>query len=252
MTALGLALALALAAPATSAAGPATTAAVPWVVVQTDGARVAFERAPELRDGRWVGRMRGAGTLVSIPAARVDAAATARANAPGAEPAAPAPRVVPTPRPFETPALGDRAKLRTSGEEASRALAGVRKGTPGSAPSPVPSPTGAAAAAEAPPESEPTDRHGRDEAYWRERAGVVRGEFEEAGQRLSVAEASLEEAERAFLGRSEAERNTFVLRIQEQRALVEEARQRYQAASGAWEALQEEARKSGAFPGWLR
>jgi hypothetical protein len=247
VTALGLALALGVAV-VTPAAGPPSAAAVPWVVVQRDGARVAFERAPELRDGRWVGRLRGAGTLVSIPAARVDAEATARANAPGAEPAAPAPRVVPTPRPFETPALGDRAKLKTSGEEASRALERVRKGRL----EPVPSPTGAAAGAEAPAESAPTDRHGRDEVYWRERAGVVRGEFEEAGQRLAVAEASLEAAERDFLGTSEAERNTFVLRIQEQRALVEEARQRYQRASAAWEALQEEARKAGAFPGWLR
>jgi hypothetical protein len=192
--------------------------------------------------------MRGAGTLVSIPAARVDAGATARANAPGAELAAPAPRAAPTPRPFETPPLGDRARLKTSGEEASRALEGVRRG----APPPLPSPEKEAAGGAVPADAAPTDRQGRDEAYWRERAGVVRGEFEEAGQRLAVAEASLEAAERAFLGRSEAERNSFVLRIQEQRALVEEARQMYQRSSAAWDALQEEARKAGAFPGWLR
>lgn len=243
------ALLLAVAAVAAAAAGPvAPTPASPRVLVQTDGARVAFASPPVLRDGRWVGRLAGSGTLVSVPAARVDAAATARANVSGGEP--PAPRPTAAPRPFETPPLGDRARLRTSPEEASRVLDGTRRGTP--APPPTPGGEKAAEGASQPVPEEPKDALGRDEAWWRERAGVVRGEYEAAVQRLAVAEARLEAAERDYLGPSEAERNTFVLRIQEQRALVEEARQEHARASSAWEALQEEARKSGAFPGWLR
>jgi hypothetical protein len=197
--------------------------------------------------------MQGSGALVSIPAARVDAAATARANATDGEAPRPTlPTAAPTPRPFETPPLGDRVKLTTSGKEASRVLEGARTGVPSAEPAPLPKGEQEAALAGAPADAADADRLGRDEASWRERAAVVRGEFEAAGQALAEAEARLEAAERAYLGRSQAERNTFVLKVQEERALADAARREYQRASTAWEALQEEARKSGALPGWLR
>jgi hypothetical protein len=234
---------IALAAPSPAAG---------WVVVQKDGARVTFDGRPEVRSGKLVGRLLGPGTLVSIPAARVDDEATRRANEPGA--AAPVPaaaKPAPTPRPFETPPLGDRAKLKTSPEEASRLLASSRTGSAAPAASPAPESESAGGKKAAGPEA-PTDRQGRDEAWWRERAGAVRGDYEGAAQALAEAEARLEAAERAYLGGSRAERNTFVIRVNEERAAAERAREEHRRASEAWEALQEEARKSGAFPGWLR
>lgn len=223
-----------------------------WIVVQKDGSRITFAGRPEVRSGKLVGKLVGSATLVSIPASRVDDEATRKANGPGAAAAAVAPTItVPTPGPFATPPLGDRAKLKTSGEEASRLLESSKKGTP----APTPSSPGEA---EAPGEtaaassSTPTDRQGRDEAWWRERAGVVRGDYEAAARSLAEAEARLEAAERAYLGVSQAERTTFVLRLDEERAAAERAREDYRRTSAAWEALQEEARKAGAFPGWLR
>lgn len=242
-----LLLPAALAALAVAAPPPEA----PWIVVQKDGGRVVFAGRPAVRSGKLVGSLAGTGTLVSVPVARVDEDATRKANEPGSPAAASAaPKAVPTPRPFETPPLGDRVRLRASGEEASRILESSRKGDPATAPSPA----AGAEEAEAEPRrvAEPTDRQGRDESWWRERAAVVRGDYESAGQVLAEAEARLEAAERAYLGGSQAERNTFVLRVNEERAAAEAARAEYRRASSAWEALQEDARKSGAFPGWLR
>jgi hypothetical protein len=96
------------------------------------------------------------------------------------------------------------------------------------------------------------DRQGRGEQYWRERAGAAREDIRQAEQDLAVAQADLEAAERAYLGPSEGERNSFTIRIYEARDRVERARQDLRRANGRFEALQEEARKAGAFPGWLR
>jgi hypothetical protein len=217
-----------------------------WVLVQTDGSRVVLAAPPEARGGRYVGKLEGPGTLVSIPAARVDAAATARANAPQKRADRRSPRVAPTPRPFETPPLGERVKLKTSGNEARKVLEGARTGKPPSTPAPGVSPV------PEPEETEPTDRSGRGESWWRERADAVRGELEEAPRSLAEAEASLEAAERAYLGESEGERATFVIHVVEARERAERAREEHRRAAARLEALQEEARKAGAFPGWLR
>lgn len=227
----------------------------PWTVVQADGTKVVFASAPENRGGRLVGILAGSGTLVSIPAARVDAEATARANAPGeAAPSAVVAKRRPTPHPFATPSLGSQVKLNTSAEEAQRRLEEARTGTAGPAPSPEPSPGAKAADDEpaSPGETAPVDLQGRDEEYWRERAGVVRTQAEQAELDLAWAEAELHAAERAYLGGSEGERNSFVLRVTEARDRAERARQEHRRAKGRWDALQEEARKAGAYPGWLR
>lgn len=242
-------------APSAPATPPSPSSPSPrrhWVLVQTDGTRVAFEAPPENRNGQLVGRLRGSGTLVSIPAVRVDAAASERANAPGAVDAAPRPTVRATPRPFETPPLGDRVQMKTSPADARRILEGARTGTPAPAPSPAPQPGSSPTAAPVPEEKAPTDNQGRGEAYWRERAGAARGVFDEAEANLAAAEAQLQAAERSYLGVGEAERNGFIVRVIEARDIAEKARVEHRSAKGRWEALQEEARKAGAFPGWLR
>lgn len=239
--------------------GPPEPSGRPWTVVQADGMRVVFAAPPENRGGRLVGKLAGSGTLVSIPAARVDADATARANAPG-EPgtAAPVAKPLPTPHPLATPPLGSQVKLRKSAEEAQRIIEGARTGRPAPAPSPgaraASAPAEGAGAAEAPPPGEdaPVDRDGRGEEYWRERAGAARAEIDQAGQDLAVAEADLEAAERAYLGPSEGERNSFAIRVYEARDRAERARQDLRRATRRLEGLEEEARKAGAFPGWLR
>jgi hypothetical protein len=212
---------------------------------------VTFEEPPQNSSGRLVGRLRGSGTLVSIPVARVDARATERANAPGADAATlPAPTVRPTLRPFETPPLGDRVRMKASPGDAQRILEGARAGAP--LPAPVPKPGTSPLVTPVPEEKAPTDNLGRGEAYWRERAGAARGVFDEAESNLAAAEAQLQAAERSYLGVGEAERNSFVIRVIEARDLAEKARTEHRSAKGRWEALQEEARKAGAFPGWLR
>jgi hypothetical protein len=241
---------------AAAADGPPGTPLAPgeppaggWVVVRKDGARVTFEAPPRTEGGRLVGRLRGSGTLVSLPAARVDAEATARANAPGAPAVAASPATAaPTPRPFETPPLGQRVRLTMSAEEARRHLEEARTGTP----DPGPPPGETAAPAPVPEEAGATDRTGRDESWWRERAAAARGAAEESAAALAAAEAALEAAERSFLGGSEAERTTFVVNVLDARNRAEAARAEHARARTRWEALQEEARKAGALPGWLR
>ena len=248
---LGLAASGAAGATPGAAAAPTPPARRPWVLVQSDGTRVAFEAPPQSRDGRFVGRLQGSGTLVSIPTVRVDTAATERANATGADAATvPAPTVRSTPRPFETPPLGDRVRMKASPEDARRVLEGARAGTP--APVLSPRPGASPTVVPASEEKAPTDNLGRGEAYWRERAGAARGVFDEAERNLNAAEAQLRAAERSFLGVGEAERNTYVVRVIDARAVAEKARSEHHSAAGRWEALQEEARKAGAFPGWLR
>lgn len=237
-----------VAALATAATPPATG----WVVVQKDGSHASFEAKPVLRSGKLVGKLTGSGTLVSIPAGRVDDEETRRANEAGGAarvPAAPAPARAP--RPYETPPLGDRVRLKASGPEASRVLQFSRIGPPGRRGA-SPGTVEAAGERQAQGEGGPTDRRGRTEAWWRGRSAEVRGDFEDAAQALADADARLEAAERAWLGRSQAERNTFVLRVNEERAATERAREAYRRASAAWEALQDDARRSGALPGWLR
>ena len=243
---LGLAAAGTL-PPATPASG------APWIVVQKDGTRVTFEAPPRATGGRLVGTLRGSGTLVSVPEARVDREATARANAPGAA-EAPAPKAASTPRPFETPPLGDRARLTKSGEEAQRLLEGTRAGTAAVSPPPPASPsrTPSGDTVKVPEVTAPVDRMGRGEDYWRERAATLRSELVEAERHLAQAEADLESAERAYLGRSEAERTTFVVQLIEARDRAARARREHGEFSVRWQALEEEARKAGAFPGWLR
>lgn len=248
-----LVLVLALSGPVPTPSGAPGTAnppaGRPWVLVQADGTRVTFEAPPQERSGRLVGRLHGSGTLVSIPAARVDGKATERANTPGAVAATlSAPTARPTPGPFETPPLGDRVRMKTSGEEARRILENARIGTPAPTAQPGTTPT----VVPVPEEKAPTDNQGRGEAYWRERAGAARGVFDEAERNLAEAEAQLEAAERSYLGVGEAERNTYVVRVIEARDIAEKARVEHRSAAGRWEALQEEARKAGAFPGWLR
>ena len=248
MLVLGLAVSGAVPAPPGAATAATPPAGRPWVLVQTDGTRVTFEAPPQDRSGRFVGRLEGSGTLVSVPIVRVDTAATQRANAPGAVPVTPPPRVPQAPRPFETPPLGDLVRMKASPQDARKVLEGARIGTPASAPQPGTTPT----VAPVPEETAPTDNFGRGEAYWRERAGAARGVFDEAEAALAAAEAQLQAAERSYLGVGEAERNTYVVRVIEARDVAEKARVQHRSASGRWEALQEEARKAGAFPGWLR
>lgn len=215
-----------------------------WIVVQRDGARVVFDSPPERRGTRLVGRLLSGGALVSLPLARIDDAATRAANEPGAPKPAPAPTATPAPRPFETPPLGDLVKLRTSGEEARAHIEGARKGTPGPP----------RAARDVPPVevAEPTDLLGRGERYWRERAGERREALEAAAGDRQIAERTLAEAERAWLGLSEAETATYVLYLLEARERAERARQRHLREQQRWDELGEEARKAGAYPGWLR
>ena len=240
---LATALVLGLAARAGSGArGPDAVAG--WVVVQTDGARVVFASPPARKGTRLVGRLFAGGALVSLPLARVDEAATRSANEPETPRPVPAPKTASAPRPFETPPLGDLVKLRAPAGEARAHIEGARKGTP--------APPADPAAAAPPPLEEPTDLRGRGEGYWRQRADGQREALADAAAETALAEAALEAAERAWLGAGDAEQATFVLNVLAARERAERARADHRREEGRWETLQEEARKAGAFPGWLR
>ncbi len=215
-----------------------------WVVVQSDGARVVFDSPPERKGALLVGRLLAGGALVSLPLARIDEAATRAANEPGAPKVAPVSTATPAPGPYETPPLGNLVKLRTSGEEARAHIEGARKGTP--------APPRAARYVPPVEVAEPTDLHGRGERYWRERAEERREALAAAAADRQVAERMLAEAERAWIGLSEAETTTYVLYLLDARERAERARQRHLREQQRWEELGEEARKAGAFPGWLR
>lgn len=237
-----------------AAAEPAAPPPGGYAVVRKDGSVTWLIEAPVQKGASWVGKLSPGGQLVSFPAADVDVERTRAANV--------RPQASPTPGlvPFEkkaprkpTPTPGK--KLRKSREEAEKALSalsgapGGGTAPPGSAPR-EPEPGLREAAPVEPPEPfEPTDRNGRGEEWWRDRA-------ERARQRLREAERELADAQSAA---DSWDRNPEVwgteywaMELARLRTRVERARIQVDEARRRWSDLEEDARKAGAWPGWLR
>jgi hypothetical protein len=104
-----------------------------------------------------------------------------------------------------------------------------------------------AAGAKAPEEAE-NDRR-RDEARWRAR-------FQEARARVSAAREQVEVLEGLYLGQGgyyvDAQGRTVIESVEELQRLNREAKAELEEAEKSLEDLQEEARRAGIPPGWLR
>jgi hypothetical protein len=105
-----------------------------------------------------------------------------------------------------------------------------------------------AAPADADPDREGRERK-RNEAEWRSKATAARARIEEARKRVQF-------FEELFLGPNEryvdAHGNTVIDSLEELQRLTSEAKQELAAAEADWKRMQDDARRSGIPPGWLR
>ena len=103
------------------------------------------------------------------------------------------------------------------------------------------------------PDDVDPDREGRErkrnEAEWRSKATAARARIEEARERVRF-------FEELFLGPNEryvdANGNTVIDSVEELQRLTKEAKQELAGAEGDWKRMQEDARRAGIPPGWMR
>lgn len=224
-----------------------------WAVVRKDGSVTWLLEPPTVKGASYVGKLAPGGQLVAFPADDVDEARTRAANAHPT--ATPVPSNVPfQQKPKVTPTPASKKKLKVPRPKAEAALeelssptatAGRRTPPPLSAPR-----ERLAEAAELEvPEFEPTDRYGHGEGWWRPRAERVR-------RHVTAAEADLRAAERAadsWDSNPEVWGTEYwAMELSRLRARVERARMELADAQRRWSELEEDARKAGAYPGWLR
>jgi hypothetical protein len=97
------------------------------------------------------------------------------------------------------------------------------------------------------------DREGRErkrnEAEWRSKASAARARIEKARERVRF-------FEELFLGPNEryvdANGNTVIDSVEDLQRLTREAKSELAEAEAAWKRMQEDARRAGIPPGWLR
>jgi hypothetical protein len=208
-----------------------------WVVVGKDGARTVLSAPPERKGDRYVGRLADSGALVSFAMAEVDEARTAEVNA--------APRPVPTVATLK-PVLGrtpvpseEMKRVKASRQEAELTLAAASgTGSGGAAPSRV----------EVAPAAPLVDRNGHGEAWWRKRAEPIRGRSARAEGELTKAVANRDAWERTPGAGTPA----WQVRLHRLGEAVAKAQGKADEAARQESKLAEEARKAGAYPGWIR
>jgi hypothetical protein len=123
--------------------------------------------------------------------------------------------------------------------------------------------------AQLPPRREPGDKYGRGRRYWEERARPATAAVRRARLAEEVARRRLEEAERDLLFGStvyasqdggfsvthyaqRGDRYALIRHVQILRDRLELAIANRTDAEQSWASLREEARRAGAWPGWLR
>jgi len=150
-----------------------------------------------------------------------------------------------------------RAKARTVGTHTygTEDLAAGRPASPGPETAAAPS-----ADASVPPGPQPAARGGSDdsqdrarqEQYWRERARVVRANLADAEKRFDDLDAL---AARTMIAPADGvvvRRESWAKRREDLLKALEQARNDLAAARQAASGLEDEARRAGALPGWLR
>jgi hypothetical protein len=123
---------------------------------------------------------------------------------------------------------------------------------------PPPPPPAPAASSPAPPASvempKIVDLQGHDEAYWRAKAAATRDAVRKAQDALAAAEADEKRDENDFYSWDDGQYRDNVIKPAWDRAKEEAARARENlaAAQKDLEGLEDEARRAGAYPGWIR
>lgn len=114
----------------------------------------------------------------------------------------------------------------------------------------------AAAPAPAPAVAMPkvVDLQGHDEAFWRARAAEVRGAVQKAASDAAAAEAEEKREENDFYSWDDGQYRDNVIKPAWDRARDDavKARQNLQAAQKQLDGLEDDARRAGAYPGWIR
>ncbi len=231
-------------------AEPALAAeAAPYAVVRRDGTVTWLKEKPARKGGNLVGRLAPTGQLVSFPLADVDEARTAEANRPTATP-------TPVSGPFHkqrvrtpTPVPGKKLKVpRSDAEKKLSSASGTGKKADAREAAELSPDDGGKKEYERVPDFEPTDRYGHGEDYWRPRADRAR-------ERLAAAQADLRRAQEASdrWDRSSVYGSpAWAVESSRLRTLLDRARLKAEREQQRWDDLAEEARKAGAYPGWLR
>jgi hypothetical protein len=114
----------------------------------------------------------------------------------------------------------------------------------------------AAAPAPAPAVAMPKvlDLQGHDEAFWRARAAETRDAVRKATSDVAAAEAEEKREENDFYAWDDGQYRDNVIKPAWDRAREEavKARQNLEAAQKQLDALEDDARRAGAYPGWIR
>jgi hypothetical protein len=167
---------------------------------------------------------------------------------PGAK--APAPQKT-KPAPAGTRKPAARITIDNSMVKKNAAPSGDQKspgGAPPAAASPQPPPP--------PPVEMPRvlDLNGHDEAYWRARAAQARDGVRKATSDLAAAEAEEKREENDFYAWDDGQYRDNVIKPAWDKAREEAARARQdlEAAQKQLDALEDDARRAGAYPGWIR
>jgi len=132
----------------------------------------------------------------------------------------------------------------------------VKKNSPPSGAKPASSAAAPAPAAPPPPVATPkiVDLQGHDEGYWRARAAALRSASQKAEEALAAAQAEEKRQENDFYAWDDGQYRDNVIKPAWDRArdATVKAQQDLDTARKELEALEDDARKAGAYPGWIR
>ncbi len=211
-----------------------------YVVVGTDGTVTTLSAPPERKGNRFVGHLHPGGQLVSFPVAGVDEAKTAAANTPPPTPSLKRNTAVLKRTP---PPMAESKRLKVPRHEAERTLA-ASSGTGTTSTGPT---LGRELAADGKPAGV-VDRNGRGEAWWRKRATPLLSRAARAETDLTRATSARDSWQRSPGTGTPA----WQLRLYRLNESVAKAQAHLDEARRQQDRLAEEARKAGAYPGWIR
>jgi hypothetical protein len=132
----------------------------------------------------------------------------------------------------------------------------VKKSAPPGGGKPAPPAASSAPAAPPPPVTMPktVDLQGHDEGYWRARAAALRTAAQKAEESLAAAQAEEKRQENDFYAWDDGQYRDNVIKPAWDRArdATVKAQRDLDTARKELEDLEDDARKAGAYPGWIR
>lgn len=124
----------------------------------------------------------------------------------------------------------------------------------GKAQQPAQAPASAPAAPPAVSAFHPTDLEGHDEAYWRDKAKAARDRADRAREEVAAADAEAKKQENDFYSWDDGQYRDSIIKPAWDRAkeALANAQKELSDAEEALKNLEDDARKAGAMPGWIR